>query len=89
MNLQWKTTKRVIWKGEQNLNFLNLPHARQKASFSSPSIVRVKRRKSDFSDSTYTREENPQFSQSINAREKSAFSAEVKRARGTVIRMAG
>lgn len=55
----------------------------------SPSIVRVKRRKSDFSDSTYTREENPQFPQSVNAREKSEFSEVFHHARGTVIRMAG
>ena len=45
--------------------------------------------KPDFSDSTYTREENPQFSQSINAREKSEFSEVFHLARGTVIRMAG
>jgi hypothetical protein len=74
---------------EWKVKKVKVPHAREKASFLSPSIVRVKRRKPDFSDSTYTREENPQFSQSINAREKSAFSAEVKRACGTVIRMAG
>lgn len=74
---------------EGKVTKVTVPHAREKVNFVSPSIVRVKRRKPDFSDSTYTREENPQFSQSINAREKSAFSAEIKRARGTVIRMAG
>ena len=74
---------------EWKVKKVKVPHAREKASFLSPSIVRVKRRKPDFSDSTYTREENPQFSQSINAREKSEFSEVFHRARGTVIRMAG
>ena len=74
---------------EWKVKKVKVPHAREKASFSSPSIVRVKRRKPDFSDSTYTREENPQFSQSINAREKSEFSEVFHLARGTVIRMAG
>ena len=65
------------------------PIVRQKESFESRSIVRARRRKSDFSDSAYTREENPQFSQSINARGKSELSEALHHARGTVIRVAG
>ena len=88
MNLQWKTTKRVIWKGEQNLNFLNLPHAAKSEFFESLHRAREETKIRLFRLDLYARGKSAVLAVHQRAG-KSELSESLHHARGTVIRMAG